>query len=77
MIRARAGQTSEEHDRIKALEREVRELRQASEILQGIGVFCGGGARPLVQAMTAFIDDHRDVWGVEPICRVLPIAAST
>ena len=27
--------------------------------------------------MIAFIDDHRDVYGVEPICRVLPIAPST
>ena len=27
--------------------------------------------------MTAFIDDHRGVYGVEPICRVLPIAPST
>ena len=24
--------------------------------------------------MTAFIDDHRDEYGVEPICSVLPIA---
>ena len=24
--------------------------------------------------MIAFIDDHRDAYGVEPICRVLPIA---
>lgn len=30
-----------------------------------------------VQAMIAFIDDHRQVHGVEPICRVLPIAPST
>jgi len=30
----RAGPTSEERDRIKALEREVRELRQANEILR-------------------------------------------
>jgi transposase len=30
----RAGVTTEEHDRIKALEREVRELRQANEILR-------------------------------------------
>jgi transposase len=30
----RAGLTSEERDRIKALEREVRELRQANEILR-------------------------------------------
>jgi len=27
--------------------------------------------------MIAFIDDHRDVYGVEPICKVLPIAPST
>jgi len=27
--------------------------------------------------MTSFIDDHRDVHGVEPICKVLPIAPST
>jgi transposase InsO family protein len=25
----------------------------------------------------AFIDEHREVYGVEPICRVLPIAPST
>ena len=31
-------------------------------------------ARPPVQAMIAFIDDHREVHGVEPICKVLPIA---
>jgi len=30
----RAGPTSEERERIKALEREVRELRQANEILR-------------------------------------------
>ena len=27
--------------------------------------------------MVAFIDDHRDAYGVEPICAVLPIAPST
>ena len=27
--------------------------------------------------MIAFIDDHRRVYGVEPICRSLPIAPST
>jgi len=27
--------------------------------------------------MVAFIDQHRDTYGVEPICRVLPIAPST
>ncbi len=27
--------------------------------------------------MVSFIDDHREVYGVEPICRVIPIAPST
>ena len=27
--------------------------------------------------MVAFIDEHRAVYGVEPICKVLPIAPST
>ena len=27
--------------------------------------------------MIAFIDDHRGAYGVEPICRMLPIAPST
>ena len=73
----RPGATTDERERIKALERENCELRQANEILQGVGLFCPGGARPPVQAMIAFIDDHRDVHGVEPICEVLPIAPST
>jgi putative transposase len=30
-----------------------------------------------VQAMIAFIDDHRVAYGVEPICKLLPIAPST
>ena len=27
--------------------------------------------------MIAFIDDHREAHGVEPICKLLPIAPST
>lgn len=27
--------------------------------------------------MIAFINEHREAYGVEPICRVLPIAPST
>ncbi|WP_246694897.1 IS3 family transposase [Methylobacterium sp. WL6] len=74
----RAGSTTDERERIKALEREVCELRQANEILRKASAYFGpGGARPSVQAMIAFIDDHRGAYGVEPICRVLPIAPST
>ena len=27
--------------------------------------------------MITFIDDHREVYGIEPICKILPIAPST
>ncbi|WP_089413561.1 IS3 family transposase [Sphingomonas sp. Sph1(2015)] len=74
----RAGVPSEVTDKLKALERENRELRQSNEILRKASAyFCPGGARPPISAMIAFIDDHRDAYGVEPICRVLPIAPST
>ncbi|MCK1397006.1 IS3 family transposase [Bradyrhizobium sp. 4] len=74
----RAGVPIEMAEKLKALERENRELRQANEILRKASAyFCDGGARPPVQAMIAFIDDHRGAHGVEPICKVLPIAPST
>ena len=64
------GPTSAERARIKELERENRELRQANEILKkAIGVFCPGGARPPVSQMTDFIEEHREGFGVEPICK--------
>ncbi|KAF1044028.1 MAG: Insertion element IS6110 uncharacterized 12.0 kDa protein [Xylophilus sp.] len=73
----RPGLTTDERERMKALERENRELRQANEILQGVGIFRPGGARPPLQAMTGFVAEHRNAYGVEPICRVLEIAPST
>ncbi|MGK2871470.1 MAG: IS3 family transposase, partial [Alphaproteobacteria bacterium] len=74
----RTGMPTEMAEKLKALERENRELRQANEILRKASAyFCPGGARPPVSQMIAFIDDHRGAYGVEPICRVLPIAPST
>ncbi|WP_198390060.1 IS3 family transposase [Burkholderia ubonensis] len=74
----RPGATTAELARLRELEREVRELRTANEILRkASALFRTGGARPPIEAMTAFIDAHRDVYGVEPICRLLPIAPST
>ena len=56
----RAGLTTEERERLKALERENRELRQANEILRKASAyFRPGGARPPTEAMIAFIDEHR------------------
>ncbi|MBY6159222.1 IS3 family transposase [Pseudooceanicola nitratireducens] len=74
----RAGIPTDMAEKMKALERENRELRQANEILRKASAyFCDGGARPPVEVMVGFIDDHREAHGVEPICRVLPIAPST
>lgn len=71
-----AGVPADVAEKLRAMERENRELSQANEILpQSVGTFCDGGARPPVQKLIAFIDDHRAVYGVEPICRVLPIAS--
>jgi putative transposase len=39
--------------------------------------FCDGGAGPPVAATIAFIDENRESYGVEPICKVLPIAPSS
>ncbi|WP_375569870.1 MULTISPECIES: IS3 family transposase [Seohaeicola] len=74
----RPGQTTAEKARIKELERENRELRQANEILKKASAyFCSGGARPPISQVTAFIEEHRGVYGVEPMCKMLQIAQST
>jgi len=58
--------TSGERERMKALERENRELRKANEIPKGrLGVF-RQGARPDPTEVSAFIDAHRERFGVEP-----------
>ncbi|MER6987333.1 IS3 family transposase [Micrococcus luteus] len=73
------GVTTAEAQRIKALEAEVRELRRANEILKTASAFfAGGGARPQAEVaevptamLVEYIDEHRDRFGVEPICQVL------
>ena len=72
----RDGITDEEQGRIKALEREVKELRRANEILKLASFFCPGGAGPPAKVLKAFVDKHRNTHGVEPICKVLQIAPS-
>ncbi len=57
--------------------RESRAQARERDSAEGVGVFRPGGARPPSEVMVRFIDDHRDQYGVEPICAVLPIAPST
>jgi transposase-like protein len=75
----KAGIPTEMAERLKALERENRELRQANEILRKASAYF---------AALAELDRRSKSWspssttiegniGVEPICDVLPIAPST
>ncbi|MEO3715976.1 IS3 family transposase [Roseateles sp. 2.12] len=73
----RDGVSTADAQRIKDLEREVRELRKANEILKlASAFFAPGGARPPHQVLKAFVDQYRQQLGVESICRVLQIAPS-
>ncbi|MBU2755002.1 IS3 family transposase [Acidithiobacillus sp. CV18-3] len=73
----RPGVTTAEAQRIKELEREAKELRRANEILRTASAFFApSGARPQAQVVTAYIDQHRETYGVEPICEVLQVAPS-
>ncbi|MGH7904928.1 MAG: IS3 family transposase [Candidatus Dormibacteraceae bacterium] len=73
----RTGTTTEEKRRIAELEKEVRELRRANEILKAASGFLRAGARPALAQIVKFVQQERGRWGVEPICRVLEIAPST
>src|SRR6185437_7949199 len=73
----RAGTTTDERERIKALERENRELRQANEILRKASAYFAQAELDRRFRPCGFIDDCRGAYGVEPICRVLKIAPST
>jgi hypothetical protein len=48
--------------------REPRAEARQRDSAEGVGVFRPGGARPPTEVMVAFIDAHRDEYGVEPIC---------
>ena len=74
----RAGVPTDVAEKLRAMGRENRELRQANEILRKASAYFAVAEldRPF-RTMIAFIDDHRAAYGVEPICKVLPIAPST
>ena len=73
----RAGTTSESATGSRRWSGRSASCGRRTRSSQGVRVFCDGGARPPIQVMKSFIDEHRDAYGVEPICRVLPIAPST
>ncbi|HHX46161.1 MAG TPA: IS3 family transposase [Brevibacterium sp.] len=65
------GLTTDAAAEIKRLQKENAELRKANEILKAASVFFAKGARPPLTEMIRFIDEYRDRFGVELICRVL------
>lgn len=69
--------TESQAARIAELEREIRELKQANEIIRKAAAF---SPRRSSAAHTSDGQIHRRwkrKYGVEPICRILPIAPST
>lgn len=58
------------------MSQELRELRRANDIFRKASAFSRRIRSPL-QLIVDFIDDHRDEFGVEPICNVLQFAPST
>ncbi|QXR20965.1 IS3 family transposase (plasmid) [Acinetobacter variabilis] len=67
-----------DQEKMKQMEREIKELKRANEILhKAAGFFRPGGARPPTQIMVDFIHNNKDLYGVDAICRILPIAPST
>lgn len=59
----RAGLTSREQEGLRRSNVRCGSCARPTGPTQGQRVFCPGGARPAVQAMKAFIDEHRDVYG--------------
>ena len=73
----RDGLTTVETQRVKELEREVKELRRANEILKlASAFFAQAELDRRLKSLRDFIDEHRGTFGVEPICKVLQIAPS-
>ncbi|MGD9693979.1 MAG: IS3 family transposase [Phycisphaerales bacterium] len=72
-----AQRVRELEQRARELEQEVRELRRTNAILKTASGFLRGRARPPIEVIVDYIDEHREEFGVESICRVLQIAPST
>lgn len=64
------GATSEMAAEMKKLRAEVRELKRANEILKSAS-FLRGGTRPQQQVIIDYIENNKQEYGVEPICRVV------
>ena len=73
----RPGVTTDERARLKELERENRGAAAGERDLEVGVAFLRDRARRSNQEVIAYIDEHRDRFGVEPICSVLQFAPRT
>ncbi|ECG6808403.1 IS3 family transposase [Salmonella enterica subsp. enterica serovar Muenchen] len=72
------GLTTAERQRLKELEREVRELRRSNDILrQASAYFAKAEFDRLWKKLMPLVDTLRDEHGVGPVCHELDIAPST
>jgi len=69
--------TSEERDELKRLRKENAGLRRANAILKGRERLFRAGARPDPATVTRYVEERRDAFGVEPICRAIGVPVST
>ncbi|WP_461640620.1 IS3 family transposase [Leucobacter sp. BZR 635] len=58
----------------RRLQKENAELRKANEVLKAASIFFAKGTRPATNEMIRFIDEYRDRFGVEFLCRTLRAA---
>ena len=65
--------SSEERRELRELRRKCRELEITTVISQGCNKFLRAGVRPATSLICEFIDEHREEFGVVPICRALAV----
>ncbi|MEU6559459.1 IS3 family transposase [Nocardia nova] len=68
-----SGLSSAEREELARLRKENRDLKQANEILKLASSFFRAGTRPATPLIVGFIDEYRQVYGVESICRALSV----
>ncbi len=71
---SRAATTTTEAERLRELEREVKELRRANAILRSASAFFAAELDPPQPLIIDYVDQHKNQFGVEPICAALTSA---
>src|SRR6266542_2798613 len=65
--------TTEEREELKRLRRENAELKRANAILKDASVYFATELDPTRRRVTRYVEERRDAFGVEPICRAIGV----